>query len=289
MMPTSAKMVKAMTTAGAGVIVINAENDSGAMVTGYQHKGLVAEEQWRYSVYAVNSDGPATESDIDDAKTGKAGTPGAPQNLTAESARDSNTQPPGTRGIVLLWTSPPDPPGAPVTAYGVQRLIGETGDFETVHGGSDTHWVDKRQPLDGDVITYRVGASNSVGSTAANYAQVKLMVSGTGDDQVLMLVPEHMHGTALTAPTNVMATVDDAVAGDIDVVVTWTPGENAVEGHVVLLFTSDFTAVPHTDVPTLDGMHTFMSVSPGSYVAVVVAIESRSNYLYAYDRVTVSQ
>ena len=93
----------------------------------------------------------------------------------------------------------------------------------------------------------------------------------------------------LTAPSNVMATVDDAVASDFDVVVTWTPGENAVEGHVVLLFTSDFTAVPHTDVPTLDGMHTFMSVSPGSYVAVVVAIESRSNYLYDYDRVTVSQ
>ena len=95
--------------------------------------------------------------------------------------------------------------------------------------------------------------------------------------------------TVLTVPTNVMATADDADPGDIDVVVTWTPGENAVEGHVVLLFTSDFTAVPHTDVPTLDGMHTFMSVSPGSYVAVVVAIESRSNYLYDYDRVTVGQ
>ena len=203
MMPTSAKMVKAMTNAGAGVIVINAENDSDARVTAYQHKGLVAEERWRYSVYAVNSAGPATESDTDDAKTGKAGTPSAPQNLTVESARDSNTQPPGTRGIVLLWTTPSDPPGAPVTGYGVQRLIGETGEFETVHGGSDTHWVDKREPADGDVITYRVVASNSVGSTAANYAQVKLMVSGTGDDQTLMLVPEHTH----TAP--VLSAISD--------------------------------------------------------------------------------
>ena len=193
MMPTSASMVKAMTTAGTGVIVINAEDDSGAMVTGYQHKGLVAEERWRYRVYAVNSAAPAAQSDTDFGKTGKAGTPGVPQNLIAESAHDSNTTPPGTRGIVLLWTTPTDPPGAPVTGYGVQRLIGETGDFETVHGGSATHWVDKRPPADGDVIAYRVVASNSVGSTAANYAQVKLMVSGTGDDQTLMLVPEHDH------------------------------------------------------------------------------------------------
>ena len=93
----------------------------------------------------------------------------------------------------------------------------------------------------------------------------------------------------LTAPSNVMAIVYDADPGEFDVEVTWTPGENAAEGHVVLLFTSDFTAVPNTDVPTQDGMHTFMSVPPGSYVAVVVAIESRANYLYGYNAVSVGQ
>ena len=101
--------------------------------------------------------------------------------------------------------------------------------------------------------------------------------------------PVNAAPTTLTAPSNVMAIVDDADPGDFDVEVTWTPGENAAEGHVVLLFTSDFTAVPNTDVPTQDGMHTFMSVPPGSYVAVVVAIESRANYLYGYNAVSVGQ
>ena len=135
---------------------------------------------------------------------------------------------------------------------------------------------------------YRVFGINIV-ATSSGFVGFGDDYATTYDNDAIAITAAGSVVTVLTVPTNVMATADDADPGDIDVVVTWTPGENAVEGHVVLLFTSDFTAVPHTDVPTLDGMHTFMSVSPGSYVAVVVAIESRSNYLYDYDRVTVGQ
>ena len=99
----------------------------------------------------------------------------------------------------------------------------------------------------------------------------------------------HTHppaGTALTAPSDVMATF--AVTDPGDITVTWTPGENATEGHLVLLFNSDFTEVPHVGVPTQAGMYTISEVTTaGDYVVVVVSVKSRSEYLYDYDRVNV--
>ena len=92
--------------------------------------------------------------------------------------------------------------------------------------------------------------------------------------------------TELTEPSNVMATVGVTDPGTITV--TWTPGENATGGHLVLLFNSDFTEVPHVGVPTQEGMYTIPDVTTaGDYVVVVVSIKSRSEYLYDYDRVNV--
>ena len=92
--------------------------------------------------------------------------------------------------------------------------------------------------------------------------------------------------TALTAPSDVSATF--AVTDPGDITVTWTPGENATGGHLVLLFNSDFTEVPHVETPTEEGMYTIPDVTmPGDYVVVVVSIKSRSEYLYDYARVNV--
>ena len=92
--------------------------------------------------------------------------------------------------------------------------------------------------------------------------------------------------TELTAPSAVMATVGVTDPGAITV--TWTPGENATGGHLVLLFNSDFTEVPHVETPTEEGMYTIPDVTmPGDYVVVVVSIKSRSEYLYDYARVNV--
>ena len=194
--------------------------------------------------------------------------PSMPQMVTA--AADSNTE------ISVSWATPVDTGGSAITGFTVRWKQSDAtsyaaADMATADATASSHMVTGL--MAGTSYTFQVRATNAEGDSYWSVA------TATTNQAVAML----------TAPTNVMATADDADPGDTNVVVTWTPGENAVEGHVVLLFTSDFTAVPHTDVPTQDGMHTFMSVSPGSYVAVVVAIESRSKYLYGYNAVTVGQ
>jgi hypothetical protein len=99
---------------------------------------------------------------------------------------------------------------------------------------------------------------------------------------------------ALTAPSGVTATVDDSDPGTPTVTVTWTPGANADGGHLVLLFTRDFTELTGVATPSAsDSTYTFTNasdgsaISSGSYVAVVVSIESRTEYLYDYATVTV--
>ena len=88
-----------------------------------------------------------------------------------------------------------------------------------------------------------------------------------------------------SAPSDVMATSNAAGM----VTVSWTDGENAPGGHLVLLFTRDFTEVPGSEVPA-DGTNTqsFTNIAAGDYVAVVVSIKTRSEYLYDYYLVTVN-
>ena len=129
----------------------------------------------------------------------------------------------------------------------------------------------------------------TITGVAAGMATITVTATDTADAYVMqtIMVTVEASDTTLTAPSDVVATVDDTDPGDIDIVLTWTPGKNADEGHVVLLFTSDFTSVPHADAATEDGTYTFMSVASGDYVAVVVSVKSRSNYMYGYDTVTV--
>ena len=219
------------------VIIINSEDANGDPVTSYEHKGLRAEDRWSYRVSAVNSAGYAVSSDTVDEPTGKADTPPAPENLTTESAHDSNSTPAGSRGVVLLWTTPSDPPGAPVTGYRVQRSIDDSV-FETVRSTEFTHWVDRQQPVDGEVRAYRVVAINAVGHDETDYSEVKVRVEGTGDDQMLILVPEHTHApvsTALTAPTMVMG-MSNAVG---ELTLTWEDGDNADSYLLIAVNTAD--------------------------------------------------
>ena len=279
MSPTNAAGLKAIRDANAGVIVINAEDAAGNPVTSYEHKGLLTGQRWRYQVFAVNSAGPATSGDTSDDATGKAAPPAAPQHFTAESAHDSNTQPPGTRGIVLLWTLPPNPPGAPVTGFRIQRKV-DDGEFETVQTTSNTHWVDKSQPADGQARSYRVVAINSAGHDEANYAESMFIIMGTGDDQMLMFLPEHSHppvSTMLTAASNVLAN-GTTTAGEIEV--EWTAGANAVGHVIVVLDNGDNFAVETVAVPTADGEHTITGLSAGTYTVVVVSFTSATEYEY---------
>ena len=274
--------------------------------------GLEQETRWQFQVYAlnkasdtnVNNDANAAgasntvgsserliwrtrddtpcqrTSDKAKATTGEAIMPGAPQRLSAQRARDvSDISGDAGQGVVLLWNPPSDPAGAPVLSYKIELKVGD-GEFDVeveTHPAATTHWVDTDE-LGDETLTYRISATNVVGTGTA-MATVMIPYPAAG----------HTHppaGTALTAPSDVMATF--AVTDPGDITVTWTPGENATEGHLVLLFNSDFTEVPHVGIPTEEGMYTIPDVTTaGDYVVVVVSVKSRSDYLYDYARVNV--
>jgi hypothetical protein len=93
---------------------------------------------------------------------------------------------------------------------------------------------------------------------------------------------------ALGAPMNVMATDDTASPGNLVIGVTWTPGENAV-GHMVLVFTEDFSSVPYLDANPDAGSSTIEDVADGSYVVVVVSYVSETEYEYDHAMISVGQ
>ena len=271
---------------------------------------LEQETRWQFRVYALNdasdrdpqNDGSegtrettgvapedrgrhalSAKSDKVNATTDAAVVPGAPQRLTAQFALDNNVEGIGEQGVLLLWNPPANPPGAPVQTYKIERSVdGEDYSVRvSSHNAGTTHWADDDEPDEGEVWTYRLTAINDV---------------APGMEMAMVTIPLAEHtthlpsSTALTAPSGVMATVGVTDPGAITV--TWTPGENATGGHLVLLFNSDFTAVPHIGVPTEteedEGMYTIPDVTTaGDYVVVVVSVKSRSEYLYDYARVNV--
>ncbi len=82
--------------------------------------------------------------------------------------------------------------------------------------------------------------------------------------------------TELTAPTMVMATVDDQDPGAISVTVTWTNGENAV-AHVAGLLQG--TTLVHVARAQTDGTATFTNVMPGTYLVGVAAFDADFNLM----------
>ena len=267
------------------VIIIDAEDADGNMVTRYEHKGLRAENRWSYRVSAVNSAGFAVGSDKVDEATGKATTAPAPENLTTESAHDSNSVPAGTRGVVLLWTTPADPPGAPVTGYRVQRSIGDSM-FETVRSTEFTHWVDRQQPVDGEVRAYRIASVNAVGQNETSYSEIKMRVEGTGDDQMLILVPEHGHNAA---PTTV-GTISD-VTVMVDGMRTSTMAASSyfsdADGDTLTITASSGDDTVATAMVNTNGMIVVTGVAVGSTTVTVTADDSNGGMVLQTFMVTV--
>ena len=102
------------------------------------------------------------------------------------------------------------------------------------------------------------------------------IVCQTGNDAVMALLADCDTAPPppadLTAPSAVMAMVDDSDPGAVNVTVTWTDGMNA-DQHVVFLFDSDPKLFGVNSAQT-DGTTTFMNVPAGTYTAVVVAVEN---------------
>jgi hypothetical protein len=228
--------------------------------------------------------------------TAVAGTPGQPDGLVVEPARDAgsvdpdNPVPNSERGVLLLWNAPDDPAGDTVTGYVIARRVRD--DSSSAWGAWETDWAEIEETATS--YTDRDIVAELDNGEARQYRVSAQSGSGTGDPTAVITYPhaEAMHGavvTELMAPTNVMAADVTTDPDNLMIEVTWTPGENADGGHLVLLFTSDFDDVT-VGTPTEEGTYTFSNVDADTYVAVVVSIKTRSEYLYdAGGPITVGQ
>lgn len=227
--------------------------------------------------------------------TDAAGSPGTPDGLVAEPARDAggidpdNPIPDSERGVLLLWNQPDNPAGDTVTGYNIARRTRENAtadwsawdtDWAEIDASKTSHTDETKVAmlLSGEARQYRVSAKSGAGT--GMHAEVTYPHAEATHAPV---------STVLTAPTNVTATDPGTDPNNLTINVTWTDGENADGGHIVMLFTDDFTGVTINVPAEGETSSTFSNVAMGSYVAVVVSIKSRTEYLYAYDTISVGQ
>ena len=220
-------------------------------------------------------------------KTAAAGTPGQPDGLVTEPARDAggidpdNPVPDSERGVLLLWNAPDDPAGDEVTGYIIARRVKD--DSASAWGDWDEEWAEIDDAATSDTDEDKVANLDS--GEARQYRIVAQSGSGTGAWTPVITYPHNqaMHAPATTA---VMApSIVEATDGTVTVTVTWVDGENAT-GHLVMLFTADFSSYVFAEA---DGnSHTFMDVATGDYVAVVVAYDAADKYKFRVDAVTVN-
>ena len=143
-----------------------------------------------------------------------------------------------------------------------------------------------------DTVTF---TAREVSETMTQRVQVKAELMTGGAEacvQIRITVlpeptaqPPTTEPTALTAPSNVMATVDVTDPGAASVTITWMDGMNA-DGHEVgLVDLSDYSVRDHrvTDGAT---SRTFTNVASGRYMAIVVSTMD-AEFLYDVAIVTV--
>ena len=144
--------------------------------TGYAHTGLAASTTRHYRVYAINGIGTSTHSNVANATTGAATTPGAPTGLTATAG--------GTSTINLSWTAPASTGGSAITGYKIEvspngtsswtAQVANTGNANTAYADSGLAASTTRH--------YRVYAINGIGtSTHSNVANATTGAATTDD------------------------------------------------------------------------------------------------------------
>ena len=175
--------------------------DTEKTATAYEHTGLQPNTTRHYRVRAINSAGPGSHSNIDNATTDAASAPDAPTGLNAQA--DGQTR------VDLNWTAPSETGGMPITGYRIEvspngtngwdDLVDNTGNAATTypHTGLTA----------GTTRHYRVYAINSVDESPASN-----MANATTDA-----------ASAPDAPTGLSATA----SGRTDVILSWNaPSEN---------------------------------------------------------------
>ena len=201
-------------------------------------KDVLAETQWFFRVYGLNgptgTTGPngspdtastareievglAADSERNDATTDSAVVANAPPYLTAQDARDTNELGVNRQGVLVIWTSPANPAGAPVLGYRVERSIDDAAfevlpDADNLNTG-ETHYVDDEELPEDETRVYRVTSINSV---------------SVGTDTITVTLPlaaGHTHPPGTVGDASGLTTAPGTAAGTAEL--TWTEGDNA--------------------------------------------------------------
>ena len=167
--------------------------------------------------------------------------------------------------VTLSWMAP-NANRSGITGYTLERGTG--GQFVDVFTGNDLMYTDTGL-MAGTTYEYRVSATNQLGNSEPS-ATLEVITAS--------------EAPMLTRPTNVVAA---AVGGTVNV--TWNNGMNAASHLALLLDGSDYSLAMPAATAQTDGQTMFQNVPAGSYIVVVVAIESASSYLYDTATVQVGQ
>ena len=198
-------------------------------------KDVLAETSWFFRVYGLNGatgptgddgepldaktleEGLAADSERNDATTDSAVVADAPPYLTAQDARDTNELGENRQGVLVIWTSPENPAGAPVLGYRVESSVDGAAfevlpDADNLNTG-ETHYVDDDELPEGETRVYRVTSINSV---------------DVGTETITVTLPlaaGHTHPPGTVGDASGLTTAPGTAAGTA--VLTWTEGDNA--------------------------------------------------------------
>jgi hypothetical protein len=222
-----------------------------------------------YRVSAKNDDGSSGWVEVMYPSHAAMHMPTPPQSVTA--VVDSAS------AVTVSWMTPADDGGSDITGLTVRWKQSDA----TSYAAADMAMA--------DAMASSHMVSGLMGSTSYDFQVIATNAIGDSYPSMAATAMTMATVTELTAPSAVMATDTTTNPGNFMIEVTWTAGENADGGHLVLLFPSDFSDLADTAVPTEEGRYSFTGVSAGDYVVVVVSIKSSSEYLYAYDTVAVGQ
>ena len=170
--------------------------------------------------------------------------PSMPQMVTATA--DSDT------AVTVSWATPADDGGSDITGFTVRWKQSDAtryaaADMAMADAMASSHMVSGL--MGSTSYDFQVIATNAIGDSYPSMAATAMTMATV---------------TELTAPSAVMATDTTTNPGNFMIEVTWTAGENADGGHLVLLFPSDFSDLADTAVPTEEGRHSFTGVSPAT-------------------------
>jgi hypothetical protein len=166
--------------------------------------GLTAGTSYTFTVKAANAGGSSPESAPSNAVTPNAASvPGAPSAPTA-SARNL--------GAVVSWTAPANEGGSAITAYRIIPFVGSQEQAATTVGATTTSTT-IGSLANGTSYTFKVVASNGVGTGSASEASAVVVPRATLFEQAVPATPDESDSNSVVLGVKFSSSIPGKVRG----------------------------------------------------------------------------